>query len=115
MTDVGDIVPNSNLRLRLLAVLGDADPALAPAYDLPILAWYLQAGRHAEPIAIPNLRGVPYAVLDRDTGRAEIPGGRDFASADEALEHLRQIVSHPPQNRVVLRSGSGDDGLGNLD
>lgn len=109
------VVSNENPSLRVIALMADADTPLATAYEGPIIAWYLKSGRHAEPIAIPNLRGVPYVVLDRDTGRAEIPGGRAFASADDALAHLRRMVSHPPQNRVVLRSGSGDDGLGNLD
>ncbi len=109
------IIPNENPSLRVIALMAKADTPLATAYDGPIIAWYLKAGRHSEPIAVPSLRGVPYVVLDRATGRAEIPGGRAFATADDALEHLRRMVSHPPQNRVVLRPGSGDDGLGNSD
>lgn len=90
------IIANENPSLRVIALMAEADTPLATAYDGPIIAWYLKAGRHSEPIAVPSLRGVPYVVLDRDTGRAEIPGGRAFATVDAALDHLRQAMTHPP-------------------
>ena len=86
-----NIIPNTQ-PLRLLAVVRDPDSGAIARQDWPVLAWHLPPGRPSEPIAVQSLRGITYAVLDVPTGRAEIPGGASFATADEAWAALIELA-----------------------
>ena len=85
------IVPNMQ-PLRLLAVVRDPITGTLTRQDWPIIGWHLPCGRPSEPISIQNLRGMICAVLDVPTGRAEIPGGASFATADEAWAALIELA-----------------------
>jgi hypothetical protein len=82
-----NIVANTQ-PLRLLAAVRDPNTGAIARLDWPVLAWHLPPGRPSEPIAVQSLRGITYAILDVPTGRAEIPGGASFATADEAWAAL---------------------------
>lgn len=78
--------------LRLLAAVRDPNTGAIARQDWPVLAWHLPPGRPSEPISVQGLRGITYAVLDTTTGRAEIPGGASFATADEAWAELVRLA-----------------------
>jgi hypothetical protein len=91
------LITNNNPALVLLSVwVNPDDPADTVATEIPIVGWRIESGANVAPgdvllIDSPVCVQVPddqWAILDRTTGRAEIPLGAGFDTRDEAVKEL---------------------------
>lgn len=115
------LIPNHNPAIVLLSVWANPDdPADTLVTTHPIVGWRVEPDTNAAPgdvllIDSPVCFQVPddhWGILDRTTGRVELPMEMGFDSRDEAVEELTRRARN---QWIPTASHEGDDRHADLD